>query len=136
LYTIVQFNKSSLQSLRLKIANRSSDGTKLAATSLSSPQAPGQIYTSTDSGQTWTAEGPSQFWSSITSSADGMKLAAFVASLTPSSQTTQPTPVLYTKNQRDFFGGQGVVGGVFMYRKQPYNDVYANQRVRVETEVG
>ena len=53
----------------------SADGTKLAATVYG-----GQIYTSTDSGVTWTAlpSSPSAVWQSITSSADGTKLAAAV----------------------------------------------------------
>ena len=51
----------------------SSDGTKLAAA-----VAGGFIYTSTDSGATWTAQSGSgsRSWPSITSSSDGTKLAA------------------------------------------------------------
>lgn len=51
----------------------SSDGTKLAAVS-------GYIYTSADSGATWTANttSGSRNWYSIASSADGTKLAAVV----------------------------------------------------------
>jgi hypothetical protein len=50
----------------------SADGTKLAAAMRG-----GRIYTSTDSGMTWTArESTSQEWSRITSSADGTRLAA------------------------------------------------------------
>ncbi|MFZ4764876.1 MAG: InlB B-repeat-containing protein, partial [Roseimicrobium sp.] len=40
----------------------------------------GQIYTSTDSGATWTARESSRSWRSIASSADGSKLAAVVSS--------------------------------------------------------
>jgi len=36
----------------------------------------GQIYTSTDSGATWTAREGDRNWNGITSSADGSKLAA------------------------------------------------------------
>jgi photosystem II stability/assembly factor-like uncharacterized protein len=39
----------------------------------------GQIYTSTDLGTTWTARENNREWFSITSSADGTKLAAVVA---------------------------------------------------------
>jgi hypothetical protein len=51
----------------------SADGTKLAAGVIS-----GSIYTSTDSGTTWTEQtaAGSRYWYSITSSADGTKLAA------------------------------------------------------------
>ena len=53
----------------------SSDGTKLAAVAFN-----GYIYTSTNSGVTWTARANSQTrnWRSITSSSDGTKLAAVV----------------------------------------------------------
>ncbi|MFA6158770.1 MAG: hypothetical protein WC763_04095 [Candidatus Paceibacterota bacterium] len=51
----------------------SSDGTRLAAVVTN-----GQIYTSTDSGSTWTARESNRNWRGITSSADGTKLAAFV----------------------------------------------------------
>jgi photosystem II stability/assembly factor-like uncharacterized protein len=50
----------------------SSDGTKLAAVAER-----GFIYTSINSGETWTAtNAPERSWRSITSSSDGMKLAA------------------------------------------------------------
>lgn len=49
----------------------SSDGTKLAAVVNS-----GQIYTSTDSGITWTARESARGWTAITSSTDGTKLVA------------------------------------------------------------
>jgi hypothetical protein len=49
----------------------SSDGSKLAAFVLG-----GQIYTSTDSGVTWTARDSNRSWSSMASSADGSKLIA------------------------------------------------------------
>jgi hypothetical protein len=54
----------------------SADGTKLAAV-----VSGGSIYTSTDSGATWTerTSAGSRYWQSITSSADGTKLAAVVA---------------------------------------------------------
>jgi photosystem II stability/assembly factor-like uncharacterized protein len=53
----------------------SSDGTKLAAVTVT-----GSIYTSTDSGATWTEQmaAGSRDWSSIASSSDGTKLAAAV----------------------------------------------------------
>jgi hypothetical protein len=49
----------------------SSDGTKLVATVYN-----GQIYTSVDSGVTWTARDSARFWFSVASSADGTKLVA------------------------------------------------------------
>lgn len=51
----------------------SSDGTKLAATVFN-----GNIWTSTDSGETWTSRASTQQWYGITSSSDGTKLAAVV----------------------------------------------------------
>ena len=51
----------------------SADGTKLAAVAYD-----GQIYTSTDSGVTWTARENQREWQSIASSADGTRLAAVV----------------------------------------------------------
>ena len=51
----------------------SSDGTKLAATVRG-----GNIWTSTDSGETWTSRASTQNWHGITSSSDGTKLAAVV----------------------------------------------------------
>ena len=54
----------------------SSDGTKLAAI-----VSGGNIWTSTDSGETWTEVKPTestQGWHGITSSSDGTKLAAVV----------------------------------------------------------
>ncbi|MBK8039613.1 MAG: choice-of-anchor D domain-containing protein [Verrucomicrobiaceae bacterium] len=62
----------------------SADGSKLAAVisrpavAAGDPGVPGQIYTSTDSGVTWTARDSARAWTSITSSADGSKLAAVV----------------------------------------------------------
>lgn len=50
----------------------SADGSKLAAVVATS----GQIYTSTDSGLTWTARESLRDWRGIASSADGVKLAA------------------------------------------------------------
>jgi hypothetical protein len=65
---------------RLTDANRgwksiasSADGTKLAAV-----ESGGPIYTSTDSGQNWTARESNRRWQSIASSADGSKLAVVV----------------------------------------------------------
>jgi cysteine-rich repeat protein len=52
----------------------SSDGTMLAAVVSN-----GQIYTSTDSGVTWTARESARAWRWITSSSDGTKLAAVVS---------------------------------------------------------
>ena len=51
----------------------SADGSKLVAAGH-----PSQIYTSTDSGGTWTARASARYWQSIASSADGSKLAAVV----------------------------------------------------------
>src|SRR6185369_6303843 len=53
----------------------SADGTKLIA-----GLSPGPIYTSTNSGATWTPGNLSQGWSSLASSADGTKLVALVQS--------------------------------------------------------
>ena len=55
-----------------------STGTKLVATvgSTGGTSYNGQIYTSTDSGLTWTARDSSRSWRKVTSSADGTKLAA------------------------------------------------------------
>ena len=62
----------------------SSDGTKLAAVVNN-----GYIYTSTDSGVTWTARtGPSsRGWTSITSSSDGTKLAAVATNIYTSTDS-------------------------------------------------
>jgi photosystem II stability/assembly factor-like uncharacterized protein len=49
----------------------SADGTKLVAAVIG-----GYIYTSWDSGATWTQRGSSQDWQSVASSADGTKLVA------------------------------------------------------------
>ena len=49
----------------------SADGTRLAVAVSGD-----QIYTSADSGTTWTASGPAATWTSIATSADGLKLAA------------------------------------------------------------
>jgi len=66
----------------------SSDGTKLVATvgyTIYTASQPGAIYTSTDSGVTWTSHTSSPLsstlnWSSVASSADGIKLVAAVRS--------------------------------------------------------
>jgi photosystem II stability/assembly factor-like uncharacterized protein len=61
----------------------SSDGTKLVATvgyTSYYTSASGQIYTSIDSGVSWTARASSLPWSSVASSADGTKLVAAVRS--------------------------------------------------------
>ena len=52
----------------------SSDGTRLVAVASG-----GQVWTSTDSGSSWTARGSSQNWSSVASSSDGTKLVAVVS---------------------------------------------------------
>jgi photosystem II stability/assembly factor-like uncharacterized protein len=49
----------------------SADGTKLVAVALT-----GYIYTSADSGATWTQTGAQELWNSVASSADGTKLVA------------------------------------------------------------
>ncbi len=56
----------------------SSDGTKLAVTEISSASSDGYIFTSTDSGATWTPviSAGKRYWMSIASSSDGTKLAA------------------------------------------------------------
>jgi photosystem II stability/assembly factor-like uncharacterized protein len=62
-------------SINWRVITSSADGTKLAAATASN-----YIYTSSDSGYTWTQQtsSTSQFWGGITSSADGTKLAATV----------------------------------------------------------
>ncbi|MBI4745297.1 MAG: hypothetical protein HY786_01820 [Deltaproteobacteria bacterium] len=52
----------------------SSDGSKLVA--VVNGGLGGQIYTSTDSGLTWTARDSSRTWYSVASSSDGTKLVA------------------------------------------------------------
>ncbi len=64
---------------RWKSVAASSDGTKLAAVTAGSPTENGLIYTSIDSGATWTSSMPAS-WSSIASSADGTKLFALGSS--------------------------------------------------------
>ena len=51
----------------------SADGRKLVAVAYG-----GQIYTSTDSGVSWTPQTDNQYWQSVASSADGSKLVAVV----------------------------------------------------------
>ena len=66
---------TSLGTLNWSSIASSSDGTKLAAT-----EYPGYIYTSTDSGVSWTQQNSGGLaWTSIASSSDGTKLAAVVA---------------------------------------------------------
>ena len=59
----------------------SADGSKLVAVATPAGSFPGSIYTSTDSGVTWTSNNvPSlQEWWSVASSADGVNLAAVVS---------------------------------------------------------
>ena len=69
----------------------SSDGTKLAATIPS-----GSIWTSTNSGETWTEVKPSeseQIWYGITSSSDGTKVAIAVINGNIWTYTAPPPPV-------------------------------------------
>ncbi len=55
----------------------SSDNTKLVAvTSSTTGGEKGDIYTSTDSGVTWTSRNKLSYWSSVASSSDGIKLVA------------------------------------------------------------
>jgi photosystem II stability/assembly factor-like uncharacterized protein len=58
----------------------SADGTKLVAAAHD-----GYIYTSADSGATWTQRGSSQAWVSVASSADGKNLVAAVCDWNSSS---------------------------------------------------
>ena len=59
----------------------SSDGTKLAAyeTTTETTGTAGNIWTSSDSGETWTYRASSKNWYGIASSSDGTKLAAIVS---------------------------------------------------------
>lgn len=61
------------QSLLGDAVASSADGTKLVAAAY-----PGQIYTSADTGETWTPHESERNWSSVASSADGSKLVAVV----------------------------------------------------------
>ncbi len=72
--TIISYSSAARDSSRIwySIAS-SSDGSKLAAVVFT-----GQIYTSTNSGSSWTARDSTRNWFSITSSSDGSKLAAVV----------------------------------------------------------
>ena len=56
----------------------SKDGTHLAAIDQQGSGTGGYIYTSADSGMTWTQRASAQFWSAIAMSSDGTKLAATV----------------------------------------------------------
>ena len=64
----------------------SADGSQLVAVSLwvtaiDNPGHPGVIYTSADSGMTWRqTSAPSDYWSSVASSADGTRIVAAVGS--------------------------------------------------------
>jgi hypothetical protein len=53
----------------------------VAATLVSEEFNPWFIYTSGDSGATWTQTGTAQFWTSVASSADGTKLVAATRTL-------------------------------------------------------
>lgn len=54
----------------------SADGTKLVAVQFDDAGYAGWIYTSTDSGATWTRTGAHGYWASVASSIDGTKLVA------------------------------------------------------------
>jgi cytoskeletal protein RodZ len=74
----------------------SSDGTHLAATSKNNSQQAGRLYTSADSGVTWTLQNGAgtPMWSTVASSADGRSLVAAVQSgqiYNPKSATTPGT---------------------------------------------
>lgn len=73
----------------------SADGSKLAAAAYV-----GQIYTSTDSGATWTARGGFNTWTGISSSADGINLAAVTQG--DKIFTSNDSGVSWT--ERGFFG--------------------------------
>jgi photosystem II stability/assembly factor-like uncharacterized protein len=65
----------NLGSMAWQAVASSVDGTKMVAAVSS-----GFLYTSTDSGATWTQRATSQAWHSVASSADGTRLAAAVSS--------------------------------------------------------
>jgi hypothetical protein len=79
----------------------SADGTKLAALVNA-----GKVYTSTDSGVTWTERNANQNWSQIVSSADGVNLAA-VAVAPGQIQTSTDSGVTWT-TQAGAAGGNWV----------------------------
>jgi hypothetical protein len=89
----------------------SSDGTKLAAVSLKFSRTTSdssQIYTSTDSGASWTAVASSRNWyhGAIASSSDGTKLAA----CEPYSQGQ-----IYIGTNNPFSAGSAGTTGTFQY---------------------
>lgn len=58
----------------------SSDGAKLAACGYDNSTSTGYIYTSTDTGDTWTPRGSSKAWYAVASSSDGVRLVAIANS--------------------------------------------------------
>jgi hypothetical protein len=74
----------------------SSDGVKLVAVD----DSPGQIYTSTDSGLSWTPRESNSNWRSVTSSSDGVKLVAGSASQIYTSTDSGVTWTLRDSNNR------------------------------------
>ena len=120
----------------------SSDGTKLAAA-----VGNGYIYTSSDSGDTWTEQtgSGSRSWSGLTSSADGTKLAATVSSSlsgyiytsTDSGVTwTQRTPV-GASNPRTWYSitssadGTKLAAGInygYLYTSSDSGDTWTERR--------
>lgn len=113
----------------------SSDGTKLAA--VSGYQTPGYVYTSSDSGMTWTQQTSigQQFWIEIASSSDGNKLATYYYNgiiYTGVSQATQE-PTGYTINGVDLSaifapytsGTQAITTGYKINTGQDLNTIFA-----------
>lgn len=66
---------SLINGARVLSVASSADGTKLIAGSTVNVTG-GPIYVSTDAGATWTPRGPNAGWNSVTTSVDGMRLAA------------------------------------------------------------
>ena len=82
----------------------SSDGTKLVAVCSEDPADEansGYIFTSADSGATWTQTGPQENWTSVASSSDGAKLVAVADCIYTSSNYGA------TWTQRQCSGGSG-----------------------------
>ena len=95
----------------------SSDGTKLVGTvgyTTYYTSASGQIYTSINSGVTWTARASSLPWSSVASSADGTKLVAAVYGTSASAGVYTSTDSGGTWTLRDavsLLHRRGIIGG-------------------------
>ena len=89
---------SSASSLTWSSVASSADGTKLVAVVGNNVSQTGQIYTSTNTGSTWTARDSARQWLSVASSADGTRLiaAAYGSGSTPGAYTSANSGVTWT----------------------------------------